>query len=286
VIIDGHAHACGDLLTPDGILRTLDGLGVETVVLVPGEYQSTRNYALPPLARVFPKVEVARFTNGMTKLVVRLTGAARYLDDGNELVSTLTRSCPGRVLQFLWVMLHDGFDPHATAARYHAWRFRGLKVHQCWERFDVRGRAFGALADFAAAHDLPIFIHPDLGAQPSALAEVASARQETIFIVGHLVGLKHFIRTRRSIPNIYFDCSCPDIVSDARLRMALDHFGAGHLILGSDSPYGRNNLARSIQRVRQLDIPGRERELILGGNLARLLRLDAEWSRPTDGPAP
>ena len=33
MIIDGHAHACGDYLSTEGILRLLDALGVDKVVL-------------------------------------------------------------------------------------------------------------------------------------------------------------------------------------------------------------------------------------------------------------
>jgi predicted TIM-barrel fold metal-dependent hydrolase len=175
----------------------------------------------------------------------------------------------------LWVILRDGFDVASTEERYRAWRFRGLKVHQCWDRFDVRGVAFGAMADFAAANDLPIFIHLDGVAQSRGLAEVAAARPDTIFSVGHLYGLEQFMHFARPIPNVYFDFSCPDIVSDARLKAALGHFGAARLLLGSDSPYGRDNLARGIDRVHSLDVSESERDLMLGGNIARLLGLTA-----------
>jgi predicted TIM-barrel fold metal-dependent hydrolase len=271
-MIDGHAHACGDLLRPEGILRILEANGVDQVVLVPGEHQSPKTYGLPNLARYFPSREVGNVTNAMTKVVVRVTGSARHMEEDNEFVFGLTRACPGRVHQFLWVMLHHGFERAAVGARYDAWRFKGLKVHQCWDGFDVRGTPFGALADFAVAHDLPVFIHLGSAAQAKALAEVASEMPDTVFIVGHLYGLEHFMRSPRPIPNVYFDFSCPDIVSDLRLKAALSHFGAARLILGSDSPYGRDNLARGIRRVRELDVSESDKDLMLGGNLARLLQ--------------
>ncbi len=40
MIIDGHAHACGDFLTSEGILEKLNEAGVDKVVLVPGELDS------------------------------------------------------------------------------------------------------------------------------------------------------------------------------------------------------------------------------------------------------
>lgn len=272
-MIDGHAHACGDLLTTEGILRTLDAHGVDKVVLVPGQHQSAKTYRLPNLAKRFPTREVANLTNAMTKLVVRATGSAKHVEADNEAVFGLTQACPGRVLQFYWVMLRHGFDLSAVSARHREWGFKGLKVHQCWDDFDVAGAAFDALADYAAANELPVFIHLNGAAQVTALAEFAAGRPDTTFIVGHLYGIERFLGAGHPLPNMYFDFSCPDLVSDLRLRRALEHLGAARLILGSDAPYGRDNLARGIARIRSLDIPETDKELALGGNMERLLGL-------------
>ncbi len=37
MIIDGHAHSCGNFFTAQGILDTLDKLNVDKVVLCPGQ---------------------------------------------------------------------------------------------------------------------------------------------------------------------------------------------------------------------------------------------------------
>ena len=49
MIIDGHAHASGDFLKPENIIDNLDKSGVDKVILVPGELESTKNYSLPNL---------------------------------------------------------------------------------------------------------------------------------------------------------------------------------------------------------------------------------------------
>jgi predicted TIM-barrel fold metal-dependent hydrolase len=273
-MIDGHAHACGDLLTPEGIVGVLDANGVDQVVLVPGEHESAKTYALPNLARQFPNAQVGNVTNAMTKVAVRAMRSAKHLEEDNEFVYSLTRDCPGRVIQFFWVLLHAGFDATLAEDRFQAWRFKGLKVHQCWDRFDVLGTAFDALAAFAASHDIPIFIHLDGSSQCAGLIETAARHQDTTFIVGHLYGLEHFVRCGNPLENLYFDFSCPDIVSDVRLKLALDHFGASRLMMGSDSPYGRDGLARSVDRVRALGVSADDEALMLGGNMARLLRLE------------
>ncbi len=275
MIIDGHAHACGELLNAEGILRTLDENGVDKIILVPGQHQSGKTYGLPNLAKLFPNREVANATNALTKVVVRLSRSARYIEDDNETVHGFSQTSPDRILQFYWVMLRHGFDSATVGARFRSWRFKGLKVHQCWDDFDIKSDAFDELAHFAVANGLPVFVHLDGAAQAAALAELAARRPGTIFIVGHLYGVERFVSAHSPLKNVYFDISCPDLVSDARLKLALDHFGPERLMLGSDSPYGRNNLSRGIERIRALGIGEGDKELMLGGNIARLLWLSA-----------
>lgn len=47
MVIDGHAHACGDFLTVESIKKKLDELRVDKVILVPGEPGSDKNQDLP-----------------------------------------------------------------------------------------------------------------------------------------------------------------------------------------------------------------------------------------------
>jgi hypothetical protein len=56
MIVDGHAHACGDYLTSESIMNKLDKAGVEKVILVPGELDSLKIYPLPNLARLLPSL--------------------------------------------------------------------------------------------------------------------------------------------------------------------------------------------------------------------------------------
>ena len=74
MIIDGHAHACGDFLTPESIIRNLDDSGVDKIVLVPRELESSKNYSLPNIAEIFPANNVVKITNSLTKLVMKITG--------------------------------------------------------------------------------------------------------------------------------------------------------------------------------------------------------------------
>jgi len=54
------------------------------------------------------------------------------------------------------------------------------------------------------------------------------------------------------------------------VERALGIFGAERLLLGSDTPYGRDNLRTSLERVDGLRVPSAEKALILGGNASRI----------------
>ncbi len=86
MIIDGHAHACGEYLTPDNIIRKLDSSGVDKVILVPGELDSKKTYSLPNIARLFPKRNVVKIFNYLTKLVIKMTGAVNHIPQGIDYV--------------------------------------------------------------------------------------------------------------------------------------------------------------------------------------------------------
>jgi aminocarboxymuconate-semialdehyde decarboxylase len=55
------------------------------------------------------------------------------------------------------------------------------------------------------------------------------------------------------------------------LRLAIGFAGADHLLAGSDYPHQIGSIPSMLQSIKGLDVPAREREMILGGNAARLL---------------
>jgi len=75
MIIDGHAHACGDYLTPEKITRILLESNTDKVVLVPGELDSDKTYPFFNVAKYFPNWNVTKFFNGLTRFVFKITNA-------------------------------------------------------------------------------------------------------------------------------------------------------------------------------------------------------------------
>jgi aminocarboxymuconate-semialdehyde decarboxylase len=66
---------------------------------------------------------------------------------------------------------------------------------------------------------------------------------------------------------------CDSLVhNDGALRFLIDRIGADHVVLGSDHPFDMGSTA-PIDAVRTLGLPRAQEEAILGGNLARLLKV-------------
>lgn len=159
---------------------------------------------------------------------------------------------------------------------YTAWGFKGIKLHQCWETFTLRSALFERVADFATRNHLPMFIHVGSKQEVIALIDFIRLHPQVSIIVGHLFGLELYIESGLSLENVYFEISSPQLISLQRLNKALHHFGARKLILGSDTPYGKDNLRLNLERVKALPISDEEKESILGRNMQYLLGLGAE----------
>ena len=92
-------------------------------------------------------------------------------------------------------------------------------------------------------------------------------------IIAHLFGLEIFIEQDFKSENLYFYISTIQLTSTKRLMNAIRFAGATNVTLGTDTPYGKDNLKKNIDRVRSLDISSKEKELILGENMRKLLKI-------------
>ena len=274
MIIDGHSHACGKFLTAESIIKALNDNGVDKVVLVPGELNSKSEYSLPDIASKFPNRNVVKVTNYMTKLVMTLTGKVKDIPAGNEHVYDLKTKTDSRVIQFLWVTTKIKNITDYLDTKYNDWAFHGVKLHQCWEKYSVDSDFFRQVALWTEKNDLPLFIHLFSDKEVIRLIDYKREHPKLKLIVAHLFGLELFIRENFKDENLYFDLSTIQLISDHRLKMAIDFVGANRILFGTDTPYGaKDNISRNLKRIEKLDISNNDKELILGENMKRLLNI-------------
>ncbi len=270
MIIDGHAHACGDYLNSELISRHLDKYGVDMVVLTAGELNSSKTYSMKDITSKKPYADVVNNLKYVIKTVVALTGAAKQIPIGNKYVFNLKKQ-NSRVKQFYWITKESIAE---LKENYRGMNFEGVKIHQCWVKRKITSKWFSELTVFLLEEDLPLFIHLDTYKEIEELLLIGQKESRLKIIIGHSFGIERFIREPDKLsPNFYFDISNSYFVSRERIMEAVHKIGAHRLLLGSDTPYGQDSLGLTIQRVRNLPISQEEKDGILGRNLGGLIGL-------------
>lgn len=271
LVIDGHAHACGEYLTAEQIKNKLIKAGADMVLLTPGQYGSKTTYSLKNLAKANPLGDVVSKNNRMTSRLIGLIGAIKSIPKGNEFVYQLKQKLPDQVKQCYWVTRANYKNIQSD---YERMKFDTIKFHQCWEKFDIEEKYFIDTVEWATKNKLPVFIHVKDLEQMKKLVEFIKKHQDATVIIGHLYHVELFMSNPKEyFANTYFDLSNFYFVSKERTMMAYNYFGADHLLLGSDTPYGKESLENTIKQINELGIPDTDKEKILGLNMANLLKL-------------
>jgi hypothetical protein len=208
---------------------------------------------------------------------------------GNERVRELVDRYPDQIIGFARGIRSDPDSP-ATIARYvleHG--FKGVKLHN--ERDLPLDALLASYPIYAKAAELgiPVLIHgfhEEEGLSADLHTELAGGRShypvrliaalgrrypDTTFIIAHagMMWDKAF-QAARPYPNVYMDMSGFD-PERGIVEKAVQVLGAERVLFGSDAP-GRIYVAQ-LAKVLYADISERDRELVLGGNAARLLNL-------------
>jgi predicted TIM-barrel fold metal-dependent hydrolase len=270
-IVDGHAHSAGEFYRGENIVRILDGLGVDMVVLSPGPVNEPKKWPVPALARVFRKRGLGLSGNRLLRLTAGYVAKRFDFEESNAYVASLARRFPGRIAQACWVDPGNAEVMGGLHVHYDDWKFKAVKLHQCYQRFRSDSPGMHELARFAAERKVPVFVHLYAKRDAVDMLRLIAAHPETTFVIAHLLGLGVFAAADRSrLRNVFFDISPPNLCPLGLVKRALKIFGPEKLLLGSDTPFGKDNLKMSIDRVRGLDLTENGKALILGGNARRL----------------
>lgn len=139
---------------------------------------------------------------------------------------------------------------------------------QGWEDYSCAG--FSAILDEATRHGIVVSFH-SMG--EDAMDKMVLEHPDTVFVAAHPGEYNEFTRHMKCMAtsaNYYLDLSGYGIFRHGMLRHAIDEFGAGRFIFGSDFP--TCNPAMYIGGV-ALDtlISEDEKRLVFSGNIRRLL---------------
>lgn len=272
MIIDGHAHACGAYGSIQSIKQYLYEHNIDMVVLTGGEPDSDKNFDYPMLSNLFKGEQLGYFFNNIIRNVTKLKKMASHIDEQNKFVCTISKNLPEKVINTYWVNPLDNNYLEKMTNFYQEHGFRMIKLHQCWTDFDISSETCIEIFKWGAENKLPAFIHLVSQKQVMKFVDVANRFPDTVFIVAHMIGSNCMIN-RLNNNNVFFDLSAPQLYSIDILKQAIDAYGAGKLILGSDTPYGNNNIEKITLRLKQLHLSEHDIKLICGENIKRLLML-------------
>jgi len=164
------------------------------------------------------------------------------------------------------------------------WGFRGIKVHG---RDAMPTRE---VCEAARAFRLPLLV--DVVGQAHVVDMLAPQYPDVDFIIPHLGSFSGDWRAHQQVidqmtryANVYGDTS--GVYRFDYLTQAVRRAGPAKLLFGSDGPW--LHPAVELHKVRLLGLPAAAEALVLGGNVARLLRkvraAPIRWPQPTPRPA-
>jgi hypothetical protein len=250
LIIDGHTHFAGEGrgLPPNSVgelLGVMDQNCIDAVVTT------------PPYSSIGPD---------------------RTYDEANAFIASAMKRAPDRILGFLRVNPH--FREHALERIEVGVKeegFRGVKLHPRNEAFPINSEILvHPIAELAARLRVPLLIHtgdPDTYgyAQPTLVGGLADVFPEVTIIVGHMGKRLHedAILVARWFDNIVLETS---FQSPRVIERAVERVGAERIVYGSDMPFGFPEV--EMMKIEVCGIGREEKEMILGGNMAKILGLE------------
>lgn len=268
VIVDSHAHACGEYLSVDSIQSKLQKSGCNKIILTPGQYGSKVTYSLKNKTFHNPLADVISKNNKMNKRFMKLMGTIKEIPKGNEYVYNLMKLMEGTVYQSYWITKAniDRLDED-----YKRMKFVSVKLHQCWEDFCIDDAYFKRAASWAENRGIPLFIHVYSRDEMLKLIEYIKGHPNLKIVIGHLFCVEDFLNLSKDVvANTYFDLSNFYFVSKERFMLGYQAFGSEHFLLGSDTPYGKNAFENTMDMIRNSGIPDTDIDNICGKNALKL----------------
>jgi len=215
---------------------------------------------------------------GVSRYVVHsVATTAHQVRSINEFIK---RECEAHPEFIGFITLHQDLSEEDIAAEVDlaiANGMRGIKLHPDFQKFYVDGEDAEKFYR-AAAGKLPILLH--MGddryeySKPRRLVKMAKKYPEVDFIAAHFGGYRCWEDSPiyRGLENVYFDtCSSLPFISTERAKELIDLLGAEKFFFATDFPMW--DATAELERFNKIPLTVREREMILSGNIKRLLKL-------------
>ncbi len=163
--------------------------------------------------------------------------------------------------------------------------FLGIKLHPDYQGVNFDDIRYMRIMDYASELGLIIVTHAgvDIGlpnpvhCTPDSVLHILSELHPPKLVLAHMGGWQRWNEVEEKLvgQDVYFDTafSMRFMSREQFLRIIHNH-GADKILFATDSPW--DDQKESLDFLRQLDLSTQERELILGKNAAKLLKIPIE----------
>jgi predicted TIM-barrel fold metal-dependent hydrolase len=207
-----------------------------------------------------------------------LVTGGEYLDPNHEqsnaLIAREVKKFPDRL--FGVARVNPNYGSRAVEMLQYAIEtlgLRALKLHPICEFFYPTHRYLPPLFELADRHNIPVLIHTDEGPLTNAAGFLDLAQNfPNVPVVLYHLGGPNAVQVAKRAPNMFLETS---FAYQTHILGAARALGAERIIFGSDVPF--NSPEPEIMKITTIPdqlLSHESKQLILGGNMARLLRID------------
>lgn len=158
--------------------------------------------------------------------------------------------------------------------------FKGIKLHPDFQKFFVDDESVEKIyrAAMSAGKVFPILFHAGDDrydySKPLRIANVAKKFPNVTFIAAHFGGYRCWADAEvyKGLKNVYFDtCSSLPFITPEKAKEIIDMLGVEKFFFGDDFPMW--DAKSELERFYQIPLDDNQREMILSGNIKKLLNL-------------
>jgi uncharacterized protein len=257
VIIDGHTH-----VYPDSVAR-------KAIAGSPADLERFGDGTVGSLTEVMAASGIDR------SVCLGVANTPDRVDNANRFAGSLD---PARFVGFGSV--HPGLSPEQNVASLRAHGLKGAKVHPMFQDLRLDDPRLHATFD-AMSGEFAVIVHvgaagtdPGERCSPAMLADIVRRFPRLDVIACHFGGYRRLdeaIDTVIGLP-VYVDTSWPPslgTLEPAKVRAVIEKHGPERVVFASDWPMA--DPGAEVEVVRGLGLSDADTDLVLGGNLARLL---------------
>lgn len=192
--------------------------------------------------------------------------------DANDEIADAQKKYPDRIIGFCRVDPRDSERAIEELERsILSLELKGLKLHPVMEVFTPDHEYVVRIVKKAGELGVPVLIHSGVGNldSPRRLYKLVEEARETTVIVGHFLSYPANVELAEKYDNVYLETS--GVITPKIIELAVRKVGAEKILFGSDWPY--LDMKFEMVKVEMARISREEKNMILGGNAKRILKL-------------